>query len=200
MSRTPPSPARSCRRPTPGAQPRRHHHPKSPRHYVGYRPETMITGEGQAAVFGAVDHCSAECVGIHAAASRRSNRSVKASGSVSNWDRLSKSSAASIFRPAHVLPSASLRDLLILPRFAPVADRSLRGSDFNYAGRFGRLYIRANKPCRQELAQFGERIGREPSRSDAVFGHREGDEISPFFQYNPHIMPAPWRSASFWSC
>lgn len=29
---------------------------------------TMITGEGQAAVFVAVDHCSAECVGIHAAA------------------------------------------------------------------------------------------------------------------------------------
>jgi putative transposase len=27
-----------------------------------------ITGEGQAAVFVAVDHCSAECVGIHAAA------------------------------------------------------------------------------------------------------------------------------------
>ena len=29
---------------------------------------TTITGEGQAAVFIAVDHCSAECVGIHAAA------------------------------------------------------------------------------------------------------------------------------------
>ena len=29
---------------------------------------TTITGEGQAAVFVAVDHCSAECVGIHAAA------------------------------------------------------------------------------------------------------------------------------------
>ncbi len=29
---------------------------------------TSITGEGQAAVFIAVDHCSAECVGIHAAA------------------------------------------------------------------------------------------------------------------------------------
>jgi len=27
---------------------------------------TTITGEGQAAVFIAVDHCSAECVGIHA--------------------------------------------------------------------------------------------------------------------------------------
>ncbi len=27
---------------------------------------TTITGEGQAAVFVAVDHCSAECVGIHA--------------------------------------------------------------------------------------------------------------------------------------
>jgi putative transposase len=29
---------------------------------------TTITSEGQAAVFVAVDHCSAECVGIHAAA------------------------------------------------------------------------------------------------------------------------------------
>jgi putative transposase len=28
---------------------------------------TAITGQGQAAVFIAVDHCSAECVGIHAA-------------------------------------------------------------------------------------------------------------------------------------
>ena len=28
---------------------------------------TTITGEGQAAVFVAVNHCSAECVGIHAA-------------------------------------------------------------------------------------------------------------------------------------
>src|SRR5215218_7557404 len=28
---------------------------------------TTITGEGQVAVFVAVDHCSAECVGIHAA-------------------------------------------------------------------------------------------------------------------------------------
>src|SRR3954454_1488579 len=27
---------------------------------------TTVTGEGQAAVFVAVDHCSAECVGIHA--------------------------------------------------------------------------------------------------------------------------------------
>jgi len=33
---------------------------------------TTITGEGQAAVFVAVDHCSAECVGIHAA--RRATR------------------------------------------------------------------------------------------------------------------------------
>jgi transposase InsO family protein len=29
---------------------------------------TTLTGEGQAAVFVAIDHCSAECVGIHAAA------------------------------------------------------------------------------------------------------------------------------------
>ena len=28
---------------------------------------SVMTGEGQAAVFVAVDHCSAECVGIHAA-------------------------------------------------------------------------------------------------------------------------------------
>src|SRR5215207_2482993 len=33
---------------------------------------TTITGEGQAAVFIAIDHCSAECVGIHAA--ERANR------------------------------------------------------------------------------------------------------------------------------
>jgi hypothetical protein len=31
-----------------------------------------MTGEGQAAVFVAVDHCSAECTGIHA--SRRADR------------------------------------------------------------------------------------------------------------------------------
>jgi putative transposase len=30
---------------------------------------TTVTGEGQAAVFVAVDHCSAECVGIHASRS-----------------------------------------------------------------------------------------------------------------------------------
>ena len=28
---------------------------------------TVMTGEGQAAVFVAIDHCSAECVGVHAA-------------------------------------------------------------------------------------------------------------------------------------
>jgi len=33
---------------------------------------SVVTGEGQAAVFGAVDHCSAECVGVHA--SRRADR------------------------------------------------------------------------------------------------------------------------------
>ena len=31
------------------------------------RAAAALTGEGQAAVFIAVDHCSAECVGIHAA-------------------------------------------------------------------------------------------------------------------------------------
>jgi putative transposase len=33
---------------------------------------SVVTGEGQAAVFVAVDHCSAECVGLHA--SRRADR------------------------------------------------------------------------------------------------------------------------------
>src|SRR3712207_7270337 len=33
----------------------------------GTDPTTTITGEGQAAVLVAVDHCSAECVGLHAA-------------------------------------------------------------------------------------------------------------------------------------
>src|SRR4051812_47052410 len=36
-------------------------------HRWGTDLTTTITGEGQAAVFVAVDHCSAECVGIHAA-------------------------------------------------------------------------------------------------------------------------------------
>ena len=52
--------------------------PRGPRsHYGTIIPDTVdtmwgtdltttITGEGQAAVFVAVDHCSAECVGIHA--------------------------------------------------------------------------------------------------------------------------------------
>src|SRR5215208_1639519 len=52
--------------------------PRGPRHHDGtIIPDTVdamwgtdltttITGEGQAAVFVAVDHCSAECVGIHA--------------------------------------------------------------------------------------------------------------------------------------
>src|SRR6185437_12954182 len=48
---------------------------------------TTITGEGQAAVFIAVDHCSAECVGIHAhhrpPASRPWSRSARACGSTS---------------------------------------------------------------------------------------------------------------------
>ena len=58
--------------------------PRGPRHHDGTiipeRVDTMwgtdltttITGEGQVAVFVAVDHCSAECVGIHAA--RRATR------------------------------------------------------------------------------------------------------------------------------
>jgi putative transposase len=58
--------------------------PRGPRHHDGtIIPDrvdamwgtdltTTITGEGQAAVFVAIDHCSAECVGIHAA--RRATR------------------------------------------------------------------------------------------------------------------------------
>src|SRR3982751_4147878 len=58
--------------------------PRGPRNHDGTiipeRVDTMwgtdlttpITGEGQVAVFVAVDHCSAECVGIHAA--RRATR------------------------------------------------------------------------------------------------------------------------------
>jgi putative transposase len=54
---------------------------------------SVMTGEGQAAVFIAVDHCSAECVGIHASrradrfaapiASRRSSRSSRRCASAS---------------------------------------------------------------------------------------------------------------------
>jgi len=50
---------------------------------------SVMTGEGQAAVFVAVDHCSAECVGIHASpaaaptASRRSSRSGRRYASAS---------------------------------------------------------------------------------------------------------------------
>ena len=58
--------------------------PRGPRNHDGtIIPETVdtmwgtdltttVTGEGQVAVFVAVDHCSAECVGIHAA--RRATR------------------------------------------------------------------------------------------------------------------------------
>jgi hypothetical protein len=35
-------------------------------HRWGTDLTSVITGEGQAAVFITVDHCSAECVGIHA--------------------------------------------------------------------------------------------------------------------------------------
>ena len=54
------------------AQPRRHHHPRHPGHHVGHRHDHHLDGEGQAAVFVAVDHCTAECVGLHAA--RRGTR------------------------------------------------------------------------------------------------------------------------------
>ena len=39
---------------------------------------SVITGEGQAAVFITVDHCSAECVGLHASPRRRSLRGARA--------------------------------------------------------------------------------------------------------------------------
>ena len=39
---------------------------------------SVMTGEGQAAVFVAVDHCSAECVGIHASRQGRSLRGARA--------------------------------------------------------------------------------------------------------------------------
>src|SRR3954464_10459032 len=45
--------------------------PRGPRMW-GTDLTTTITGEGQVAVFVAVDHCSAECIGIHAA--RRATR------------------------------------------------------------------------------------------------------------------------------
>jgi transposase InsO family protein len=48
---------------------------------------TIWTGEGQVAVFAAVDHCSAECVGLMRRdaprASRRWNRSARTCGSAS---------------------------------------------------------------------------------------------------------------------
>ncbi len=54
-------------------------------------PDTTWTAEGQVAVFVAIDHCSAECVGIHAAAgaraSRRWSRSAKGCGSASAASR-----------------------------------------------------------------------------------------------------------------
>jgi putative transposase len=49
--------------------PRKHDRPIIPESVDtiwGTDPTTTITGEGPAAVFIAVDHCSAECVGIHA--------------------------------------------------------------------------------------------------------------------------------------
>ena len=45
---------------------------RGPRSHGGTDLTTVMTGEGQAAVFIAVDHCSTECVGIHAA--RRATR------------------------------------------------------------------------------------------------------------------------------
>jgi transposase InsO family protein len=58
-------PAQAAPRP---AQPRRHDHPRDARHHVGNRHDSAFTAEyGQVAMFVAVDHCSAECVGIHAA-------------------------------------------------------------------------------------------------------------------------------------
>jgi hypothetical protein len=39
---------------------------------VGQRSDLDLTAEGQASIFVAVDHCSTECIGIHAA--RRATR------------------------------------------------------------------------------------------------------------------------------
>jgi putative transposase len=49
-----------------GADPRRHHHSRHRGYHVGTDLTATFTGEGQAAVFIAVDHFTAECVGIHA--------------------------------------------------------------------------------------------------------------------------------------
>ena len=62
---------------------------------------TTITGEGAAAVFIAVDHCAAECVGIHAhpharPASKPWSRSARACGSTSA-DSPRRSPAVSLF-------------------------------------------------------------------------------------------------------
>src|SRR5215204_3514227 len=83
-------------------QPRRHYHP-FPAGIPGRVDEmwgtdltATWTGQGQAAVFVALDHRSAECVGIHAAlranrfgptASRPWSRSAKASGVTSGHSR-----------------------------------------------------------------------------------------------------------------
>ena len=45
---------------------RRHDHRRDGGRLVGTDLTTTLSGEGQAAVFIAVDHCSAECVGIYA--------------------------------------------------------------------------------------------------------------------------------------
>ena len=47
-------------------EPRRHHHPRDGGHDVGHRPDDDVHRRRPGAVFIAVDHFSAECVGIHA--------------------------------------------------------------------------------------------------------------------------------------
>jgi hypothetical protein len=59
---------------------------------------TIWTGEGQAAAFVALDHCSAECVGLHAA--RHANRSRR-------WNRSARASAAASAASQQASPAAS---------------------------------------------------------------------------------------------
>ena len=61
---------------------------------------SVMTGEGQAAVFITVDHCSAECVGIHA-----SHRAVPIASRHSS--RSSRRCASASARSPRVLPPAS---------------------------------------------------------------------------------------------
>lgn len=56
---------------------------------------TTITGEGQVAVFIAVDHCSAECVGIHVA-----ERATRGSGKILVYQAASWKPVSGLSRPS----------------------------------------------------------------------------------------------------